>query len=86
MANSRAGAGVEVGESLVGVGFDDGEGQGCDEHRVEDEYRGGEEVPAESVHDVGYCCEEQGPDNEDLPWMESDQKCWKGDFTEAFWA
>ena len=62
----QAGAGVEVGESLVGVGFDDGEGQGCDEHRVEDEYRGGEEVPAESVHDVGYCGKEQGPDDEDL--------------------
>ena len=33
----QAGAGVEVGESLVGVGFDDGEGQGCDKHRVEDD-------------------------------------------------
>ncbi|CNJ55630.1 Uncharacterised protein [Mycobacterium tuberculosis] len=63
----QAGAGVEVGESLVGVGFDDGEGQGCYEYRVEDEYRGGEKVPAESVHDVGYCGEEQGPDDEDLP-------------------
>ena len=62
----QAGAGVEVGESLVGVGFNNGEGQGCDEHRVEDEYRGGEEVSTESVYDVGYCGEEQGPDDEDL--------------------
>ena len=62
----EAGAGVKVGESLVGVGFNDGEGQGCDEHRVEDKYRGGEEVPAESAYEVGYCCEEQGPDDENL--------------------
>ena len=62
----EASAGVEVGEALVGVGFYDGEGQGGYEHRVEDEYRGGEEVTAESVYEVGYCCEEQGPDDEDL--------------------
>ena len=82
----EAGTGIEVGKTLVAVGFDDRERQGGDKDRVEDEDRGGEEVPSVSVHKVGNGGKSRGQIMKICPWMESDQKCWKGDFAAAFWA
>ena len=63
----ETGAGIEVGKTLVAIGLNDGERQGGNKDRVEDEDRGREEVPTVSVHKVGDGGKKQGPNNEDLP-------------------
>ena len=53
--------------------------------RVDDEDRGREEVPTVSVQSRRRR-QKQGQIMKICPWMESYQKCWKGDFAAAFWA